>query len=471
MKELTININTKSKTPLYEQIYTYIKNEIKSNRITSGVKLPSVRTLARHLSVSRTTVDMAYMQLMSEGYIESIPCKGYYVLEIALLYDINEYCNEDFTSEIGDKTKSYIDFSPRGIDLINFPYNTWRKITKGILSADNAELFKSGHQKGDEQFRKTICNYLFESRGVRCKTEQIILGAGNEYLLLLLNQLFGKKLNVAMENPTYMQAYRVFSNQGNHVIPIDMDSNGMKSIALNKSNADIAYVMPSHQYPLGTVMPIKRRIELLNWTNEHTERYIIEDDYDSEFRYKGKPIPALKSLDNGENVIYIGTFSKSISPSIRMSYMVLPMKLMDTYQKHVSFYSSTVSMIDQAIVNEFIVKGYYERHLNKMRSIYKTKHDRLINEFKDLEIDYKIYGENSGLHVLLELNTLKSENQIIKEIQNKGVNVYGLSEFYISPPKSPTNPTLILGYANLTEEEISIGVKIIKEVIRGQSLK
>lgn len=464
MKELTINLNNKLKTPLYEQIYIYIKGEIKANRIHSGVKLPSARALAKHLSVSRTTIDMAYMQLMSEGYIESVPCKGYYVADITLLYNIRSNDSKEITVEKHNKAKATIDFSPRGIDLNNFPYGVWRKITKNILDSDNRELFKTGHPKGDEQFRNTICDYLFEARGVYCKSEQIVLGAGSEYLLLLLDQLFHKRMQIAMENPTYIQAYRVFNNLGSTVFPIEMDSYGMKVMDLYNCGADIAYVMPSHQYPLGIVMPIKRRLELLKWTRDNPDKFIIEDDYDSEFRYKGKPIPALKSLEGGENVIYIGTFSKSISPSIRMSYMVLPIRLLENYQKNISFYSSTVSMIDQAIVNEFITKGHYERHLNKMRSLYKNKHDILISELKGLNVKHRVLGENAGLHVLLELDIQKKEQEIIGAIQKNGVRLYGLSDYYITQEGSG-KPTLILGYANLMENEIIKGVELIKSAV------
>lgn len=465
MKELTINLNNKSDIPLYEQIYVYIKREIKSNKIKNGTKLPSSRALSAHLSVSRSTVDLAYSQLVSEGYIESIPCKGYYASDIALLYDIGNKPREPHVVEESKKTKPYIDFSPRGIDLSNFPYNTWRKISKNILSSDNSELFKTGDPKGDKHFRDTIADYLFGARGVSCNSRQIILGAGNEYLLLLLNQLFNGKRSIAMENPTYTQAYKVFESLGHDVYPIDMDSNGIKIDELYDSRVSIAYVMPSHQYPMGTVMPVKRRLQLLRWAAENSDRFIIEDDYDSEFRYKGKPIPALKSLDNGDNVIYIATFSKSISPSIRMSYMVLPEKLMEIYQSRISFYSSTVSMIDQAIVNEFITGGYYERHLNKMRSIYKNKHDILINELKLLRSGYKIYGENAGLHILLELDSERNEHEIIELLKEKDVLVYGLSDYYIHRHRNDYKPTLILGYANLTEIEIVKGTGIIKSVL------
>ena len=380
MYELTIDLNSKS--PLYEQIYEFIKEEIKSRRIECKTKLPSTRALAEHLQISRSTVDMAYTQLISEGYIESVPYKGYYVSEVSLLYNFRGTDEKiDIKDEEEDKT-DVIDFSPWGIDLDNFPFNTWRKISKNLLSSNNKNLFVAGNSRGEFELRKTLASYLYEARGVHCSPDKIILGAGNEYLLMLLNQLMEMKPVIAMENPTYLQAYSVFKKNGNQIIPITMDKNGMMARELRKSNANIAYVMPSHQFPMGTVMPIKRRIELLEWTNETDDRYIIEDDYDSEFRYKGKPIPALQGVDGSDKVIYMGTFSKSIAPSIRMSYMILPDKLLDDFNRNMSFYSQTVSKMDQLIINEFIKGGYFERHLNKMRSVYKSKHDLLISLFK-----------------------------------------------------------------------------------------
>lgn len=460
MYELTIDLNSKS--PLYEQIYEFIKNEIMNGRIECKTKLPSTRALAEHLQVSRSTVDMAYTQLISEGYIESIPYKGYYVSEVSLLYNFKETVRQTEIKDESEQKKDVIDFSPWGIDLENFPFNAWRKISKNLLSANNKELFAAGNSRGEYELRKTLAGYLYEARGVHCSPDKIILGAGNEYLLMLLNQLMPGKPVIAMENPTYKKAYSVFKKNGNEIVPIVMDKKGMMIKELRKSNADIAYVMPSHQFPMGIVMPIKRRMELLEWTNEAENRYIIEDDYDSEFRYKGKPIPSLQGVDVSDKVIYMGTFSKSVAPSIRMSYMVLPDKLLEDFNKNMAFYSQTLSKMDQLIVNEFIKGGYFERHLNKMRSIYKAKHDLLISLFKDNKDMVQITGENSGLHILINVNNSMSEEKLIKNAENEGVCVYGLSNYYIEKPHFYKG-TIILGFANLNEDEIVDGVRRLKK--------
>lgn len=468
MYELTIDLDVNRKIPFYEQIYEFIKEDIKNGRIGCKTKLPSTRALAKHLQVSRSTVDMAYTQLLSEGYIESVPCKGYFVSEISLLYNINNISS--FISDQEDNKENRIsadeiDFSPWGINLDAFPFNAWRKISKNLLSADNKEIFAAGSPKGERNFRETLCNYLYEARGVHCSPEMIIIGAGNEYLLMLLNELFSEKPVIAMENPTYKQAYRVYKHNGNTIIPISMDKNGMKVKDLNQSGASIAYVMPSHQFPMGTVMPIKRRLELLTWTKMESNHYVIEDDYDSEFRYLGKPIPSLQGVDDQGKVIYMGTFSKSIAPAIRMSYMILPPDLIKVFNQKLLFHSQTVSKIDQMVVNEFIKQGYYERHLNKMRSIYRAKHDLMLALLKDCGKQISISGENSGLHILVTVHNNMSEAELVSRAKSAGVAVHGLNEYYISP-RTSTKPTILLGFANLSESSIKNGIQKLKKAWR-----
>lgn len=461
MNEITLNLNNKSDIPLYEQIYSHIRDEIKAGNMPCTSKLPSTRKLADYLQVSRSTIDMAYDQLLSEGYIESRPKSGYYVSEISLLYNISTPSIKTDKINTVKTSKKYIDFSPRGIDLTNFPYELWRKLTKKVLIDYNKDLFGAGDVKGDIRLRTTICNYLYEARGVQCRPEQIIIGAGTDYLFLLLDRIIDSSYGLAMENPTYKQAYRMFSSFGRRVIPMKMDNNGMRIDNLRDSGASVAYVMPSHQFPLGNVMPIKRRQELLEWANSGN-KYIIEDDYDSEFRYKGKPIPALQGMDANGKVIYIGTFSKSIAPAIRMSYMVLPQQLLPEYDKKVSFYSSTVSRIDQVVVEEFISEGHYERHLNRMRAIYRTKQEILLNEIKKFTFPYTIKGENSGIHVLLKPDESITECELVNSALKAGVKVYGIEEYYIDEMYEKEKG-IMLGYANLTEKQIINGVSKLCE--------
>lgn len=462
MNELTMSLDAKSKIPLYEQIYQYIKEEIQQERIPSGEKLPSTRALSRFLEVSRSTVELAYEQLLSEGYIESAPYRGYFVSELEGLYRLRP--QERAVSDApNQKKENYMyDYSPNGVDLNSFPYNVWRKLSRESLVDDRAELFRLGHPQGEWGLRNAISNYLHQARGVNCTPEQIIVGAGNDYLLMLLATVIGQKHKVALENPTYRQAYRLFKSLSYEVCTVEMDPKGMNVSKLEQSGADIAFVMPSHQFPIGIVMPIRRRMELLRWA-EQEGRYIIEDDYDSEFRYKGKPVPALQGYDNHEKVIYIGTFSKSIAPAIRMSYLVLPPKLLDIYQKRSSFLNSTVSRVDQLILQKFIEEGYYERHLNKTRALYKSRHDTLLSALKGMESVVQISGENAGVHLLLTFMNGMKEEELISRAREVGIKVYGLSEYDVTPrPDAPA--TILLGYANMKEESIRKTVEILKKV-------
>lgn len=463
--ELMIPLRAQEEQPLYEQIYEYIKEEVKNRNIPATAKLPSTRELAAHLRVSRSTTQMAYEQLVSEGYIEAVPCRGYYAAEIEELLGIRQEPQVTVSLEV--KREEYeIDFSPRGIDLSSFPFATWRKLSRNTLVDDNKEMFSTGNPQGEAELREAIRSYLHSARGVNCDASHIIVGAGNEYLLMLLSQIIGTDHRIAMENPTYKQAYRVFASLGYKLKPVEMDRNGMNAGLLEKSDSDIAYVMPSHQYPTGIVMPVKRRMELLTWAEAGEGRYIVEDDYDSEFRYKGKPIPALQGMDRSGRVIYIGTFSKSIAPAIRIGYMVLPPELMKKYHEKAGFFASTVSRIDQNILYQFISGGYYERHLNRMRTIYKAKHDILLAELKCLESDFLIRGEHAGLHVLLTQKDGVQEEELILKAGKKGIRVYGLSGYYIEEKKKKDTGTVVLGYANLSESQIKKGVRLLSNAWR-----
>lgn len=478
MKELPVQVqlNPSDKRCLYEQIYEFIREEIRSGNLLTGEKLPSSRYLAESLQVSRTTVDMAYGQLVSEGYLEARPQRGYFVCEMEELYDIpvdlgrfSEWESSEsggrFQEGIGKHFENYrYDFSPNAIDMSLFPYATWKKITKNILVDARSSLFSLGEPQGDKALRVTISRYLHASRGVNCRPEQIIIGAGNDYLLLLLEKILGRHIPVAMENPTYKRACRIFQSFAYPVSFIPMDESGMQPAALRESGAQLAYVMPAHQFPTGIVMPIGRRMELLKWASEREERYLIEDDYDSEFRYRSKPIPSLKASDQNDKVIYIGTFSKAIAPAIRISYMVLPVRLLAKYRETCNFYASTVSRIDQTVLNEFIQDGYFERHLNKMRKYYRLKHDLMLSELKDMEKDFVISGENAGLHILLTDKKGRGEESLRERAENAGVKVYPMAEFDMeTPPCQKRKAAVILGYGALSPEDIREGIRRLKE--------
>ena len=462
---MTIRLRTDSDKCLYQQIYEHIRQEIREGKLLAGERLPSTRSLAEYLQVARSTVDYAYDQLLSEGYIEARPYKGYFVCKLEGIFTMEQRPEPDAPGEEPGKSESgqsaEIDFSPYGIDMSGFPFSAWKRITKKILNDSNSELFAQGEAQGDYDLRLTISRYLHSSRGVNCRPEQIIVGAGNDYLLLLLEKILGRHVGIAMENPTYKRAYRIFQSFAYHIVTIDMDNKGMRADRLEGQPVRVAYVMPSHQYPTGAVMTIGRRAELLRWAEKEQDRYLIEDDYDSEFRYRGKPIPSLQSSDKKGKVIYIGTFSKAIAPAIRVSYMVLPESLLEVYRRECSFYSCTVSRIDQRILNEFIRDGYFERHLNKMRMRYRSKHDLLLNGLEPFRKEFTISGEDAGLHILLTARGEVTEEELLQKAFAEKVKVYGMSENMVeaTAPKA----TVLLGFGSINDADMQEGLRRLQK--------
>ena len=468
MNELMIPLDTKSLTPLYQQIEEYLKQEIQEGRLVAGMRLPSSRALSANLLVSRSTIETAYDQLVAEGYIEPVAYKGYYVCEIEGIYfQKAEYTkqNNPEKTEIKQRRKLQkyrYDFALNGIAPESFPTHTWKQLAKQVLSDSTEEIFAQGNPYGEDSFREAIAEYLYHARGVKCEKSQILVGAGNDYLLMVLATLFECNKKVAMENPTYLSAWYDLKHTGCSMCTVKSDEMGICIEELEKTGADVVYVMPSHQFPMGTVMPLKRRMELLRWADEN-QTYIIEDDYDSEFRYKGKPIPALQGFDKNERVIYIGTFSKSIAPSIRISYMALPKKLMRYYQSRYPF-AVTISKADQKIVELFLRNGHYERHLNRMRRLYKSKHDWIFRWVKEEMSEIcSCFGEHAGIHLLLRFHNGISEDEAVERAKSAGIRVYGLSEFFVQEKKE-TEAVVLIGYATLTEEEIKEALQILSRI-------
>ena len=308
--------------------------------------------------------------------------------------------------------------------------------------------------------RRRIARYLRQSRGVICTEQQIIISAGTEFLLQLLVQLLDKNSVYGLEDPGYERLSMLFKNNAIDFRPISIDNKGMIPEEIIKSGVNVIYIAPAHQFPSGSIMPINRRLKLLNWANTSQERYIIEDDYDSEFKYSGKPIPALKGMDTNDKVIYMGSFSKSISPATRVSYMVLPEALLNSYKERLSYFMCPVPMIDQKVLYRFIGEGYFEKHLNKMRTVYKRKRELLVKEIERLDIKKKIqiHGSDAGLHLLLEVDNGMSEEQLVYSAFMAGVKVYALSRYIIKSQIVFKKPTVVLGFAALTENEIKKAV-------------
>ena len=449
-------------TPLYEQLYRRIRADIESGVLPAGEKLPSKRSLSAHLKVSVVTVEGAYGQLLAEGYLRSEPKRGFFVaaLEPALAPAPPAPLREKTAPPPADAPR--YDFATNAVDAARFPFATWAKLMRQVLTKEDSGLLSAIHPQGVPALRAAIVDYLREFRGIDAHPDQVVVGAGSEYLTGILFQLLGREGGYAVENPGYRKFGRILSRQGALICPIPLDEQGLRVDALTWSGARVVHVTPSHHFPLGTVMPVTRRRELLAWAAAGEERYIIEDDYDSEFRFSGRPIPALQSLDTGERVVYLNTFAKSLAPSLRIGYMVLPPHLAERYRREFLLYSSTVPSFEQYTLARFLEGGHFERHIARMRVEYRDRKAALTACVKELGLPARLSGADAGLHMLLTLENGMGEGELVERAAAEGVAVYPLSAYWLTPPPEELPPTLIMGYARLEAEDIRQAFRRLK---------
>lgn len=456
MDMLLITLNKENNIPLYEQIYEQIREGIIDGKLVVGEKLPSKRKLGEFLDVSQTTIELSYGQLVAEGFITSKPRRGYFVQEIGELAYVRPV--EQALTNVQQRQKELvIDFSPGKIDTAYFPFTQWRKYAKDVIDESAQHLLLLGHPHGDLELRQEIAKYLYHSRGVDCTPEQIIVGSGTEQLMPLLIRLLGPDATYAIEDPGYPLTHHVFVHNNREAIPIAVDEEGMDVQALQRSSATVAYVTPSHQFPTGTVLSAGRRTTLLNWASSNEHHFIIEDDYDSEFRYTGRPIPSLQGMDKADNVIYISTFSKSLMPSLRIAYMVLPQILLENYEKAFIYYSSTVPRLDQHTIARFMADGHFSKHLNRMRKVYKRKLQLLTDALQQYAPHISYSGDEAGMHILINVHTGMDEQTLEKAALMKGIRVYGLRA-YRTATTSDT-PSFLIGFGGLTDTDICSAVE------------
>ncbi len=458
MEMLFIELKKGSSMPLYEQIYEQIRQDIINGKLHVGMKLPSKRKLGDFLNISQTTIEYAYGQLTAEGFISAVPRKGFYVQAIEELAYIQPI--DQLPKPLPQKpTTITIDFSPGDVDTDFFPFSKWRKYAKEVIDESSKDLLLLGDPHGDIELRKEIAQYLYHSRGVICTHEQVVVGSGTEQLMPLLIRILGTDAIYAIEDPGYPLTHHVFTHNNRDVVPVNVDEEGMNVQALQKSAATVAYVTPSHQFPTGTVLSAARRTALLNWASTKETRFIIEDDFDSEFRYTGRPIPALQGMDKGNNVIYLSTFSKSLMPSLRIAYTVLPKVLLSRYRNTFTHYASTVPRLDQHILARFMEDGHFSRHLNKMRTIYRRKRHILIEALLPYAPIVSFSGEESGMHMIMSVKTNDTEEQLVAQALKGGIRIYGLNKYRTTPVKGV--PSFLIGFGGLSVESISTGIEVL----------
>ncbi len=446
---LTPPFDSNGKMPVYEQIYHFIRKEIECGALPAGYRLPSKRKFSAHLRLSQCTIENAYAQLTAEGYIDSLPRRGYFVHEYEQIPH-NAGSTPALPTEEPAQEACPFDLKTSGVDTQHFPFSIWAKLMRECLSESGDSLLQSTAPQGDLALRTAIVQYLRDFRGINTDPRQIVLGAGSEYLLGLVTQLLDRSCIYAVENPGYPKTRLILQSCGLKTVSVSLDAHGLNAEHLRLSGANIAHVTPSHHFPLGIVMPAWRRQKLLQWANEREERYIIEDDYDSEFRFSGRPIPALQSMDKKEKVIYMNTFAKTLAPSLRISYMVLPPHLVERYRSSLLFYSCTIPSFEQFTLRKFLENGSFERHLSRMRNRYKLCRDVFIHSLQNglPKNAIQISGQQSGLHLLLSVHNGMDECQLVSSAKQQGVRVYGLSSYDFAPARRPANSNrIVVGYS------------------------
>lgn len=448
----------KSDAPLYRQLYHCILKEIAEGRLLAGQRLPARRSAAQNLGVSRNTVEAAYAMLEDEGYIESRSRSGHYVCDISPLAPA---VSADIPPLLPTLATAKYPLSTRSQDPSLFPAKTWARIEKEVL-AQSESLLNHGEPQGDRALRAAIASYLTQYRAVRCSPQQIVVGAGSEYLLGLLASLLAGR-TVATEDPGYEKTSVVLYNNKIRTVPVPVDESGMQLDALRESGAEAAYVTPSHQFPTGAAMPAGRRSALLAWAAEDEHRLIIEDDYDSEFRFSGRPVPSLQGLCATGQVVYLGTFAKSIAPSIRIAYLVLPPALLAAYQQRFGSYASTVSRFEQQTLARFIAQGHFTRSLNRARNAYRRRRDALIAALtREFGADALHFGPvHTGLFLTAQFAVGLSEAELVRRALQAGVTVQGLSAYYGCPKKAPS-ATLVMGYAAMDESRLEKAAEALR---------
>lgn len=460
---LTYPMEERGDLPLYEYLYRRIREDILSGKLTAGERLPSKRALAEHLRLSVITVEGAYAQLEAEGYLYTLPKRGFFVSQV----DRTPAPKAPEPPAIPEPEAARtwrLDLKSNQVDTARFPVSTWARLTRQVLSEDGAALLRPVPHQGLEALRRAIADDLRDYRGMSVSPEQIIVGAGAEYLYLLLAQLLGPGAVFAAEDPGYPKIRQVYGKCGAACRPVPLDAQGMDLAALTASGATVAHLSPSHHYPTGLVTPIARRQALLRWA-EQVDGFIIEDDYDSEFRFTGRPLPTLQSIDRSGRVLYMNTFSQTISPSMRVGFVVLPPRLLERYRRELDFYACTVPALEQHVLARFLSGGYYEQHLSRMRKEYRQRRCAVLAAFRSGPFAHRITisEQGAGLHFLLRLDTDRSDADLRQQAEALGVRLGFLSEYAAVPDPSYAH-TLVINYAGLDEARLPQAVELLGAV-------
>ena len=453
---LTYELKKSPGVPLYEALYRCIRGDILSGNLRPGEKLPSKRALAQNLEVSKITVETAYNQLLSEGYIRSREKVGYFVEAV------ERHARQQTLPTSGERPprREYLlDLTANGTE--QFPFSVWTRLQREVMLDYGQQLLLPLPNRGIPELRQAIAQHLAAFRGMHVDPENILIGAGTDFLYNLLIQLLGREKTYAVEEPGYGKIRRVYAAAGVNCVSAPMDEKGV--MPRNLQEADVLHFSPSHHFPSGLVTPVSRRMELLAWAREG--KWIIEDDYDSEFRFDAHPKPAMMSLDAQGRVIYMNTFSKSLAPSIRISYMVLPPALMEAFQQRLGFYSCTVPSFEQYTLARFLSRGHFEKHINRMRKFYRSRRNIVVSLLETCRFSQKltILEQDAGLHFLLKIDTALSDHDLTARLEQAGIRIQALSEYYHD--RTVDTHCLVVNYSGLKEDALRSALEQLEDIM------
>ena len=446
----TCVLDPKSRVTLCDQLYAALRAQIEDGAIAAGARMPSKRQLASHLGVSTATVEAAYARLVSEGWCESRPRSGIFAAE-----HLPGMAKILRTQDVPVRW----DFTTGAADADHFPYATWARLMREVLSEQSSALLLSGDPQGAPQLRREIADMMKNLRGIEVEPDQIVLGAGTEVLVTALVSLIGRERLFAVEDPGYSRVRRILTACGARIAPTPLDGGAIDVSALYLSGAGAAYVTPSHQFPTGVEMSLAQREALLRWARE-TGGYILEDDYDSEFRFSGVGAPALMAMDGGQQVIYMNTFARTLAPGLRLSFMALPPLLAQRYRALHG--ACSVSGFEQETLRKFIAGGHLERHIARMRVIYRERLSALTQTVKELQLG-EVAPCVAGLHVLLTAGGKTPAQELVSAAAAVGVRLTRLGDYSVMRADPASERVVLLGFAGMDEDEIREGLKQLKK--------
>ena len=434
----------------YYNLYADIRGDILRGKFKSGERLPSKRSLAREIGVSVVTVQLAYEQLLAEGYISSRERSGYFVENVNVQPSEGRARAAERSGESG-KIQYLFDFVKGATPAKLFPFSVWAKLMRGVLADCGEHLLERVPCDGDGELKSEIADYLYRTRGIDADPRYIVIGAGAEYLYGVIVQLLGRDKLFAVENPGYGKISATYALNGAEFCPINVIDTGISLDELDNSSADVLHISPAHQFPTGVVTPASTRSRIINWAMSG-ERYIIEDDYDSEFRLSGKPLHSLYSLCP-EKVIYMNTFSKSLAPSMRMGYMVLPPELYEKFMRVFSSSANVVPLFEQKTLAAMLKGGYFERHINRLKNYYRGIRRALVQALDTLNLNCSVYDTGGGLHLLLKFPEEVGDDGIKRWAEGNGVKIKCLTDYMLAP-REGMEGCAVINYSGVAENQL-----------------